>query len=200
MAEGLCGGCAHLAPALDPVIRKAYLGQCLKIEWPYTVNIPLAGVPTECGYFEKGKPKVVAAAAERKVAAAAAPARVSRIEFYYSSGEAPGAQFHCDAARALELAGQLEAKGFGMKCVDMAAFRGELFPIYNAAVTGPPAAKRSVFGAKGALEPEFGRAVPALLVFFEGDDKRPGEVFPRMDRELNRLLGVEEALQRLLAA
>jgi len=200
MAEGLCGGCAHLAPALDPVIRKAYLGQCLKIEWPYAVNIPLNGVPATCDYFEKGKARVVAAAAEKKAAAAAAPARVTRIEFYYSSAEAPGAQFTCDAAKAMGLARQLEAKGVGATCVDMAAFNGDLFPIYNAAVTGPPAERRSVFGAKGALEPEFGRAVPALLVFFEGDDKRPKEVFPRMDRELNRLLGIEEALSRLLSS
>jgi hypothetical protein len=162
------------------------------------VNVPLSGVPTECDYYEKGKARVVAAAAEKKAAVAAAPARVTRIELYYSSAEAPGAQFACDATRAIGLAKQLEAKGIGARCVDMASFRGDLFPIYNAAVTGPPAEKRSVFGAKGALEPEFGRAVPALLVFFVEDDKRPKEVFPRMDRELNRLLGIEEALARLL--
>jgi hypothetical protein len=31
---------------------------------------------------------------------------------------------------------------------------------------------------------------------FEGD-RYPSEVFPRMDRELNRVVGVEEALQTL---
>ena len=49
---------------------------------------------------------------------------------------------------------------------------------------------------KGALEEEFGRRVPALLIF-EGD-RYPAEVFPRMDRDLNRVVGVEEALQHLL--
>jgi hypothetical protein len=34
-------------------------------------------------------------------------------------------------------------------------------------------------------------------MIFEGD-RYPAEVFPRMDRELSRVLGVEEALERLL--
>jgi hypothetical protein len=34
-------------------------------------------------------------------------------------------------------------------------------------------------------------------MIFEGD-RYPTEVFPRMDRELNRVLGVEEAIARLL--
>jgi hypothetical protein len=74
----------------------------------------------------------------------------------------------------------------------------DVFPIYHKAVTGPSAAKRAVFGMKGALEDDFGRRVPALMVF-EGD-RYPSEVFPRMDRELNRIVGVEEALETLAAA
>ena len=62
-------------------------------------------------------------------------------------------------------------------------------------MTGPSAAKRAVFGMKGALEEDFGRRVPALMIF-EGD-RYPAEVFPRMDRELNRVVGVEEALEKL---
>ena len=31
---------------------------------------------------------------------------------------------------------------------------------------------------------------------FQGD-RYPAEVFPRMDRELNRVVGVEEALEKL---
>ncbi|KRT71868.1 MAG: hypothetical protein XU13_C0035G0019 [Candidatus Rokubacteria bacterium CSP1-6] len=34
-------------------------------------------------------------------------------------------------------------------------------------------------------------------MIFEGD-RYPTEVLPRMDREVNRFLGVEEALERLL--
>jgi hypothetical protein len=77
------------------------------------------------------------------------------------------------------------------------AARGALLLVYHEAVTGPSAAKRAVFGMKGALEEDFGRRVPALLVF-EGD-RYPAEVFPRMDRELNRVVGLEEALRRMLA-
>ncbi len=80
----------------------------------------------------------------------------------------------------------------------MAEFMGDLFPIYNAAVTGPSSAKRAVFGTKGALEAEFGTSVPALLIFAKATDRSPVEVFPRMDRELNRLIGVEEALEKLI--
>jgi hypothetical protein len=54
-----------------------------------------------------------------------------------------------------------------------------------------------VFGMKGALEEDFGRRVPALMVFEGG--RYPAEVFPRMDRELNRVVGVEEALEKLTA-
>jgi len=124
MAQGLCGECAHLAPALDPIIRKAYLGQCTKIEWPYAINIPLTGVPTECDYFEKGKARVVVAARE-EAAAAAAPARVTRVELYHSSAEAPGAQFPCDTGTALALAGQLHGKAAtGMALISSRALSG----------------------------------------------------------------------------
>ena len=119
-----------------------------------------------------------------------------KVEFYYSSKEESAKQYYCDNKKALELCQQLKAKGVNIKVQDC----GEQpagFPAYNAAVTGPPSAKRAVFGTKGALEEEFGRAVPALLVFDKETDRYPGEVFPRTDRELNRLVGVEEALQNL---
>jgi hypothetical protein len=70
---------------------------------------------------------------------------------------------------------------------------------YNAAVSGPPSAKRAVFGAKGALEEDFGKTVPALLVFEKDADRYPTEAFPRNDRDLNRVVGVEEGLQNLLS-
>lgn len=121
-----------------------------------------------------------------------------KVEFYYSSKDEPAKQYFCDNAKALEVAKQLQAKGVNIKiqdCSDQPAS----FMTYNAAVTGPSAAKRAVFGTKGALEEEFGKAVPALLVFEKEGDRYPNEVFPRMDKEENKLIGPEEALRRLLS-
>ena len=121
-----------------------------------------------------------------------------KLEFYYSSKEEPAKQYYCDNKKALELCQQLKDKGVNIKVQDC----GEQpagFTTYNAAVTGPASAKRAVFGTKGALEEEFGRAVPALLLFDKETERYPVEVFPRMDRELNKLVGVEEALQDLLS-
>ena len=121
-----------------------------------------------------------------------------KLEFYYSGKQAPGPQFPCDNAKALELCKQLVKKGVTVKTQDC----GEQpagFMTYNAAVTGPPSAKRAVFGAKGALEEDFGKTVPALLVFEKEGDRYPVEVFPTSDRDLSRLVGVEEALQNLLS-
>ena len=121
-----------------------------------------------------------------------------KVEFYYSSKHTPGPQFPCDTKKAVELCGQLQAKGVNVKVQDCADQAAE-FKTYNAAVTGPPSAKRAVFGAKGALEPEFGRLVPALLIFEKDADRYPNEVFPRSDRELDKLVGIEEALKNLLS-
>lgn len=121
-----------------------------------------------------------------------------KVEFYYSSKDKPGAQFPCDNAKALELLKQLEQKGVAVKTTDLAGHSGSIFMTYNAAVTGPSSAKRAVFGAKGALEEDFGKTVPALLVFDKDGDRYPSEVFPRMDRDLNKLVGVVEAIEMLL--
>lgn len=120
-----------------------------------------------------------------------------KVEFYHSSKHAPGAQFRCDIKKALDLCEQLKAKGVNIKVQDCANEQ-VAFMTYNAAVTGPPASKRSVFGAKGGLQEDFGRTVPALLVFEKDGDRYPTEAFPRTDRELDRMVGVEEALQNLL--
>ncbi len=122
-----------------------------------------------------------------------------KVEFYYSSKQAPGPQFTCDNAKALDLCKQLQQKGVNVKVQDCGE-QPAAFMTYNAAVTGPPSAKRAVFGAKGALEEDFGKTVPALLIFEKEGDRYPVEVFPRTDRELNKLVGVEEALQDLLKA
>ncbi len=121
-----------------------------------------------------------------------------KVEFYYSSKQAPGPQFPCDNKKALDLCKQLEQKGVTVKVQDCGE-QAAAFMTYNAAVTGPPSAKRAVFGAKGALEEDFGKTVPALLLFEKDGDRYPVEVFPRTDRELDKLVGVEEALQNLIS-
>lgn len=120
-----------------------------------------------------------------------------KVEFFYSSKHEVGYQFPCDNQKALELCKQLQAKGVSVKTQDCGE-EPAAFMTYNAAVTGPPAAKRPVFGAKGALEEDFGKTVPALLIFEKEGDRYPTEVFPRSDRDLARLVGIEEALQNLL--
>lgn len=120
-----------------------------------------------------------------------------KVEFYYDSTVAPGSAYPCDNAKAVELVNQLAAKGVNAKAVDL---KGQqvAFMTYNSALTGPKAAVRAVFGAKGALQEDFGKNVPALLVFEKDADRYPTEAFPRSDKELQKLLGCEEALQRLL--
>jgi hypothetical protein len=197
MAEILCPSCTHFAPALDPNIARAFLGACKKKEAPFLLILPKEGV-TECSVYHKaGKPAQVAhpAGAGAGPAAKAASPAEKRVVFFYSSTATPGEQFPCDPKKALSLLEQLKAKGVPCEARDVARQK-DVFPDYHKAVTGPSAQKRPVFGAKGALEEDFGRRVPALMIF-EGD-RYPAEVFPRMDRELSRVLGVEEALERLL--
>ncbi len=121
-----------------------------------------------------------------------------KVEFYYDSTVPCGSAFPCDNAKAVELVGQLAAKGVNAKAFDL---KGEqvAFMTYNASVTGPKAAVRAIFGAKGALQEDFGKNVPALLVFPTDADRYPTEAYPRSDRDLMRVIGCEEALQNLLA-
>ncbi|NIO15463.1 MAG: hypothetical protein GTN70_00395 [Deltaproteobacteria bacterium] len=122
-----------------------------------------------------------------------------KVEFYYSSAVDPAKQYFCDIPKTLELLEQLKGKeGFIVTVTDMKTFEGNIFRTYNASCTGPPAPKRGVFGTKGALEEDFGTTVPALLVFEKDDSRYPDEVFPRMDRELGRLMPCEEAAQNLV--
>lgn len=120
-----------------------------------------------------------------------------RVEFYYSSKDPPGSQFPCDNQKVLELCKLLQDKGRKVRPQDCGE-QPPSFMTYHAAVTGPPAVRRSVFGTKGALEEEFGKAVLALLIFEKEGERYPIEVYPRMDKELHRLVGIEEALQNLL--
>ncbi len=120
-----------------------------------------------------------------------------KVEFYYDSTVAPGSAFPCNNAKAVELVDKLKAKGANAKAVDL---KGQqvAFMTYNSALTGPKAAVRAVFGAKGALQEDFGKTVPALLVFEKDADRYPAEAFPRSDKELQKMIGCEEALQRLI--
>jgi hypothetical protein len=195
MAEILCLSCTHFAPALDPNIAKAFIGGCKKWEAPFTLILK-EGV-TECPLYERGARvhQRATATAAAGPAAAKTPTR-KRIELYYSSKHRVSDAFPFDRDKAVGLLESLSAKGYEVEAKDLAEAR-DVFPIYHKAVTGPTAAKRAVFGMKGALEEDFGRRVPALMLF-EGE-RYPSEVFPRMDRELNRVVGVEEALQKLAA-
>jgi len=193
--QSLCIRCKHLRPALDPNLQKAYLGQCLKREWPFTLSVTLEGW-TECEVFEdSGKVYVPPDPALTKVAAAAAAAKgPKRVEFYYSSTQKPGEAFPCDIPRALELIKKLQAQGIDAKAIDVAGMK-DRFPIYHKSVSGPDASVRPVFGAKGALVDDFGTNVPALLIF-EGD-RYPTLVYPRTDAQRG-LIRVEQALEELL--
>jgi len=193
--ECLCVRCKHLRAALDPNIQKAYLGKCVKREWPFTLAITLQGW-TECDVFEaSGKTYVPPQPVAAKVAAAAAAGAAKRVEFYYSSAQKPGEMFPCDIKRALELVKQLQATGVDSKAVDVAGVK-DRFPIYHKSVSGPDASVRPVFGAKGALVEDFGTTVPALLVF-EGD-RYPVLAFPRTDAKRGTIR-VEQALEDLVA-
>jgi hypothetical protein len=195
-ASCLCVRCKHLRPALDPNLQKAYLGQCLKREWPFTLSITLEGW-TECDAFEDSKKAYVPPdPAATKVAAAATGAKgPKRVEFYYSTTQKPGEAFPCDITRALQLVKELHAKGVDAKAIDVAGVK-DRFPIYHKSVSGPDASVRPVFGAKGALVEDFGSNVPALLIF-EGD-RYPSVAYPRTDAQQG-LIRVEQALTELLA-
>ena len=193
--ECLCVRCKHLRPALDPNIQKAYLGKCVKREWPFTLSITLQGW-AECDVFEaSGKTYVPPQPVAAKAAAAAGPAAAKRVEFYYSSTQKPGEMFPCDIKRALQLVKDLQGAGVECKAVDVAGVK-DRFPIYHKSVSGPDASVRPVFGAKGALVEDFGTTVPALLIF-EGD-RYPVMVFPRTDAKRGTIR-VEQALEDLVA-
>ncbi len=180
--------------AMDPVISKAYAGYCTKVDWPFTRIIPW--VAMDQGVAQAARAAARAGLAEKAGLEVKGEARL-RVEFFYSTKVAPTSQFSCDIRKATDLCEKLRAKGVAVEVSDVEV-KPPGFAKYNAAVTGPSAAKRAVFGAKGALEEDFGKTVPALLVYTRETDRTPEEVFPRTDKDLGRLLGVEEALELLL--
>jgi hypothetical protein len=201
--ECLCVHCKHLRPALDANIQQAYLGKCMKREWPFTLAITLQGW-MECNVFEEsGKtyvpPEVpVSALPHGKPAVAAAGTEAKKmpkhVEFYYSGACKPGDTYPCDVTKALALVKRLQAAGMDCEAIDVSGIK-DCFPIYHKSVTGPDATVRPVFGFKGALAADFGTTVPALLIF-EGD-RYPTLAFPRNDAKRG-LIRVEQALEDLL--
>jgi hypothetical protein len=191
-----CVHCNHFRPALDTTIQKAYLGKCMKREWPFTLAITLQGW-TDCEVFEEsGKTYVPPDPATARAATATMAAKgPKRVEFYYSTAQKPGETFPCDNQKALELVKRLKAAGVDAKAFDVAGIK-DRFPIYHKSVSGPDASVRPVFGFKGALVDDFGTTVPALLVF-EGD-RYPTLAFPRNDQKRGTIR-VEQALEDLLA-
>jgi len=194
--DSLCVRCKNLRPALDSNIQKAYLGKCLKREWPFTMSVPLHNTWTECDKFEdSGKAYVPPDPTLAKAATAAAAAKgPRRYEFYYSSAQKPTETYSCDVGKALEAVKKLQARGVDIKAIDTSHVK-DRFPIYHKAVSGPDASVRSVFGFKGALVDDFGSNVPAVLVF-EGD-RYPVMAFPRNDAKRG-LIRCEQALEDIM--
>jgi|GEM_PF-231462 len=196
--EALCTHCKSFSPALDPVIQQAFLGKCFRWDWPFSFMLPLQGYKACAIFEESGQVYTPPSAAAVAAGPAAAAPKVRRYEFYYSREVKPGEQYPVDINTALGLVKSLQEKGVDIKAIEVKA-KQDMFPVYHKAITGPDVAFRSVFGTKGALEPEFGRQAPALLVM-EGTDRYPVEVYPRMDAKSSKLIGVEEALHNLLGA
>lgn len=121
-----------------------------------------------------------------------------KVKFYYSSRDEPGAQYPCNVQAALAKVRQLAASGVDAEAIDVADM-DDLFRFYHAALTGPPATVRAVFGMKGALEADFGRRTPALVVYGDPNNRYPTDSYPRQDSGRGGLVGVERALDDLVA-
>jgi hypothetical protein len=119
-----------------------------------------------------------------------------KVKFYYSSKDKPGQQYPCDTAAALEKIKKLKSLGVDAEAIDVANVE-DVFRFYHAALTGPPATVRAVFGMKGALEADFGKRTPALLIFGDPKDRYPTDAYPRNDQARGGLVGCEKALEDL---
>jgi hypothetical protein len=119
-----------------------------------------------------------------------------KVKFYYSSKDKPGEQYPCNNTAALEKVKALKNRGADAEAIDVASVE-DVFRFYHAALTGPPATVRAVFGMKGGLEADFGRATPAVLVFGDPKDRYPTDAYPRQDQARGGLVGCEKALDDL---
>jgi hypothetical protein len=119
-----------------------------------------------------------------------------KVKFYYSSKEKPGEQYACNNAACLEKIKALKGNGVDAEAIDVAGVE-DVFRFYHSALTGPPATVRAIFGMKGGLETDFGRATPAVLVFGDPKDRYPTDAYPRQDQARGGLVGCEKALDDL---
>ena len=116
-----------------------------------------------------------------------------KVKFYYSSKDKPGEQYPCNNAACLEKIKRIK----NAEAIDVAGVE-DVFRFYHAALTGPPATVRAVFGMKGALEADFGRVTPAVLIFGDPKDRYPTDAYPRQDQARGGLVGCEKALDDLI--
>jgi hypothetical protein len=120
-----------------------------------------------------------------------------KVKLFYSSKDEPGAQYPVNIHAALDKIKRLKAAGVDAEVIDVAGM-DDVFRAYHAALTGPPATVRAVFGMKGALEADFGRRTPALVVYTDPANRYPTDAYPRQDPGRGGLVGVERALDDLL--
>jgi hypothetical protein len=119
-----------------------------------------------------------------------------KVKFYYSSKDKPGEQYPCNIQAALEKVKALKNRGVDAEAIDVSNVQ-DVFRMYHAALTGPPATVRAVFGMKGALEADFGRKTPAVLVYGDPKDRYPTDAYPRQDQGRGGLVGCDKALDDL---
>ena len=120
-----------------------------------------------------------------------------KVEFYYSSRDKPSDRFPVSVDDALEGLKELRQLGVTTEAIDVSEL-DDVFRLYHKALVGPHAAKRAVFGMKGALQADFGRTCPALYVYEDAADRYPTDAYPRSDREKG-LIGIGAALTELIA-
>ena len=124
--------------------------------------------------------------------------RFEKVKFFYSTQDEVGETYPCENDKALEQLKELEGKGVEVEIVDIAS-GVDVFRDYHAACNSPAMDVRAIFGAKGGLEENFGKDVPALSCFYKADDKKPQEVFPRTDKVLAKMLLVNDAIELIIS-
>lgn len=119
-----------------------------------------------------------------------------KVELYYSSKDSPSDRFPVSIDDALKALKELQALDVNTEAVDVSKL-DDVFRLYHKALVGPSAAKRAVFGMKGALEADFGKSCPALFVYDDVGDRYPVDAYPRSD-PARGVLGLNDALQGLI--
>jgi len=119
-----------------------------------------------------------------------------KVEFYYSSKDNPSDRFPVSIDDGLKGLKELDGLGVKTEAVDVSKL-DDVFRLYHKALVGPSAAKRAVFGMKGALEADFGRSCPALFVYEDAANRYPSDAYPRTD-PARGLLTVDDAIRELI--